>query len=373
MKGIRKKNNRYVSRDTLAKIDARYVILLGQRSNGKSFSVKEDCLRSALETGEEFAYIRRNKEDCRQYMVEEYFSDILCDSNGKNHLAEWSDGKYNTILVRNQVIYFGKLDDEGKLTKGDACGRMFGLSWATHYKSLSFPKITKAVYEEFVTDGQYLGGNEVRTFMNLISTIFRERQGKVYLVGNTISRINPFFKEWGLNKGINKQKENSIEYYEYSYKDEKGNDKKDRLAVYLTHSTNNNSGMFFGHSAKSITSTVWETDEYPHLEGEREDYETVYHVVFEYDANKFLLEFLKHKDGDYVWFITPKTTEIQKGTRVVSNHFRMDRMSTTMFSGINEMEDIAFTYLKSDKIVYSDNLTATEFKQCYGMIKKFVY
>ena len=139
----------------------------------------------------------------------------------------------------------------------------------------------------------------------------------------------------------------------------------------MTHSTNNNSGMFFGNSAKSITSTVWETDEFPHLVGDIEDYEVVYTVVFEYDNNKFLLEFLKNPAGEYVWFVTPKTSEIQKGTRVISNQFRFDRYSTSLFKGLNEMEDKIFSFLKTDKIVYSDNLTATEFKQCYSMIRKF--
>ena len=365
-----KKKNRYVQRETLTKIKARYIILLGQRSNGKSWSVKEDVIKNALYNNEEFAYIRRYKEDCKQYMVEEYFADILSDSEGHNHLDEWSKGEYNTIAIRNQVIHFAKMDDEGKLHVGRPFGRMFGLSWATHYKSLSFPKITTAVYEEFVTDSVYLS-NEVRIFMNLISTIFRERAGRVYLVGNTISRINPFFKEWGL-KGVNKQKENSIEYYSYKYKDENGHEKIDRLAVYLTHSTNNNSGMFFGNIAKSITSTVWESDEFPHLEGDINDYDEVYKLVFEYDNNKFFLQFLKADSGDYVWFVSPKTTEIQKGTRVVSNQFRMDSYSTSMFKGLNEMEDKIFNYLKMDKIVYSDNLTATEFKQCYSMTKKVI-
>lgn len=366
-----KKKINYVKRETLNKIKARYIILMGQRSNGKSFSVKQDVIMNALETGEEFAYIRRYKEDCKQYMVEEYFSDILCDLDGKNHLEEWSSGKYNTILVRNQVIYFAKMDDDGKITKGAPFGRMFGLSWATHYKSLSFPKITSAVYEEFITDGAYLP-NEVRIFMNLISTIFRDRAGRVYLIGNNISRITPFFKEWGLQKMISKMKENTIEYLNYNYRDENGNEKSDKLAVYMTHSRNTNSGMFFGHAAKTITSTTWETDEYPHLDGSIDDYDEVYNLVFEYDNNKFFLQFLKDESGNYVWFISPKTTEIQKGTRVVSNQFRMDSYSTTMFKGLTEMEDKIFSLLKMDKIVYSDNLTATEFKQCYGMLRKIV-
>ena len=69
--------NKYVARDTLHKIDARYIILLGGRNNGKSFATKEDVIKNFLEKGEEFAYVRRYKEDCKQYMVQEYFADII--------------------------------------------------------------------------------------------------------------------------------------------------------------------------------------------------------------------------------------------------------------------------------------------------------
>ena len=265
MKNIKIKLNEYVSRDTLHQIDARYIIMIGGRNNGKSFATKEDVIRNALDHGEEFAYIRRYKEDCKQYMVNEYFSDILCDMNGVNHLMEWSGGRYNTIVTYNQGIYFASMEEEsGKVVRGQRFGRMFGLSWATHYKSLSYPQITTAVYEEFITDGEYLragaGISEPKIFMNLISTIFRDRKGRVYLVGNTVSRINPYFKEWQL-KGIPKQQPNSIEYYSYKYKDSSGKESISRIACYMTHSREKNSGMFFGNAAKTITTTVWETEE----------------------------------------------------------------------------------------------------------------
>ena len=46
---IKIKLNKYVSRDTLHKIKARYIILLGGRNNGKSFATKEDIIKNFLE------------------------------------------------------------------------------------------------------------------------------------------------------------------------------------------------------------------------------------------------------------------------------------------------------------------------------------
>lgn len=363
-----KQNHRYVKRDFIHTIDANYIILLGQRTNGKSFAVKEDLIKNALEKGEEFAYIRRYKEDCRQYMVEEYFSDIICDKKGVRHLYEWSKGEYNTITVYQQGIYFGNMDDNGKVTRGQRLGRMFGLSWATHYKSLSFPNITSAVYEEFVTDEAFLD-SECKRFMHLISTIFRESPARVYLVGNTLSRINPFFSEWEL-VNIPKQKINSVDFYYHKYEDENGEEKETKIAVYLTHSTNVNSGMFFGNSAKAITGSVWDTDEQPHLQGRKEEYDILYTMVFIYDRTLFLMEFMQHREsGAVTWFISPKNTKPQKDTRIISNKFILDNMATMGFTPISEGERIIFQYLKEDKVCYSDNLTGTEFKQCYNMLR----
>ena len=364
--------NKYVARETLHKIDARYIILLGGRNNGKSFATKEDVIKNFLEKGEEFAYVRRYKEDCKQYMVQEYFADIICNEDGTRHLEEWTKGKYNTIVTYEQGIFFGKMDpDTGKVTKGERFGRMFGLSWASHYKSLSFPKITTIVYEEFITDEGYLQ-NEPKRFMNLCSTILRSRKGRVYLVGNTLSRINPFFKEWSL-KGAPKQLPNSIDYYIYRYKDEKGKEEIARIAVYMTHSRNENSGMFFGNAAKAITSTVWEAEEQPQLDIQKRQCNVLYTVVMIYDDNKFLMEFLELPDGNVCWYVSPKTTEVQKGTRVVANKLILDELATQSFTALTEKEHLLFNYLKDERIVYSDNLCGTEFKQCYSMIKKIIF
>ena len=377
MKNIKIKLNEYVSRDTLHQIDARYIILIGGRNNGKSFATKEDVIRNALDHGEEFAYIRRYKEDCKQYMVNEYFSDILCDMNGVNHLMEWSGGRYNTIVTYNQGIYFASMEEEsGKVVRGQRFGRMFGLSWATHYKSLSYPQITTAVYEEFITDGEYLragaGVSEPKIFMNLISTIFRDRKGRVYLVGNTVSRINPYFKEWQL-KGIPKQQPNSIEYYSYKYKDSSGKESISRIACYMTHSREKNSGMFFGNAAKTITTTVWETEEADTLTVDKKSCNTLYEMVMKYDDNMFLLEFMELPDGVVTWYVSPKTTPIKPDTRVVSNELILSDLATRSFKGLTEQEQKIFNYLKDDRVIFSDNLTATEFKQCYSMVRKVIW
>ena len=77
------------------------------------------------------------------------------------------------------------------------------LSASTHYKSTQYPFVKNMIFEEFVTDGLYLQ-NECNLLMQLVSTVFRNRKdGKVFLIGNTISRVCPYFYEWEL-RGIPK-------------------------------------------------------------------------------------------------------------------------------------------------------------------------
>ena len=74
----------------------------------------------------------------------------------------------------------------------------------------------------------------------------------------------------------------------------------------------------------------------------------------------FLLELLQYRN-EYVWFVTPKTTPIQRGTRTVSNTFSPDLMHTNGFVALNEGERRAFNLLLQNKIAYSDSLTAEDF------------
>ena len=162
-------------------------------------------------------------------------------------------------------------------------------------------------------------------------------------------------------------------YYTYKYK---GEDKKEslaRIAVYMTHSREKNSGMFFGNAAKTITETVWETEESDTLTVDKRKCNVIHNVVMKYDDNMFLMEFLELPDGVVTWYVSPKTTPIKPDTRVVSNELILSELATRSFIGLSEKEAQIFKYLKDDRVLFSDNLTATEFKQCYGMMRKVLW
>lgn len=360
MEKKRKKAN-FVKRKVVESISADYIILLGQRSNGKSYAVKESVLIDAYKNGNEFGYIRRYDEDTKDYMIVEYFADFIPDK-----LLEITNGEFDTISVYRKAIYFACTNPEtGKIERMKKIGNVFSLATYERYKSRMFPNITTLLFEEFITDNYYLQ-NEPKKLFNLVSSIARLRKIKVYCIGNTISRICPYFNDWQL-VNIPKQKIGTIELYHVKDTD---TDTTVIIAVYLTDTMKVNSGMFFGNSAKSIVSGMWETDEHPHLLGHKDEYNTIYTLVFMYDKNMFLCEFLQSKKdtSNFTWFISPKNTPIQKNTRIVSNKYIFNPWATIGFKAINDNELTLFNYLKTGKICYSDNLTGTEFLQCYKML-----
>lgn len=332
-----------------------YNLILGERGNGKSYSTKLGIIKYCYENKKEFAYLRRYAEDCKDSMCSPYFADVP--------VSALTDGKYSCITVYRKDIFLCNVSDDRKIVRGQKIGSCFALSASEHYKSLMFPLIDFMVYEEFITDGYYLA-NEPDKLQNLVSTIFRHRKGKVYLIGNKISRICPYYSEWSLTR-IPKQKEGTIEDYHI-----KQDEEDICISVYMTHSLNSNSGMFFGNSAKAITKGAWHSDIHPHLTGDIDDYEIIYTIVAEYQSNKFLMQFMQNrqKRDEYTWYVQPKTTPIQKDTRVISDHYNESYLYTQSFQPLTEGERNIFHFLDLGKICFSDNLTGTEYHQCIDML-----
>ena len=70
-----KKFKFYEIRDLMkAYPEAYYYMVIGERSNGKTFSALDYCLERYAKNGEQFAYVRRWGEDIRKKNLSELFS-----------------------------------------------------------------------------------------------------------------------------------------------------------------------------------------------------------------------------------------------------------------------------------------------------------
>ena len=345
------KTKDYVQVSTLRQIaeKADIILLVGVRSGGKSFAVRQLCIEDAYKNGSKFAYLRRYDIDAKDNNAGQYFTDAP-------YISALTDDKMQSVNVYHHNIYLAHFDAEKVKTKNDLLiGRSFALSTAEHYKSQSFPDYNNIVYEEFITDNAYLP-DEPTKLQNFMSTVFRDRPGcKTWLVGNKLSRMCPYFREWGLTKTV-KQENGTVEYYTM--------DSGTRIAVYMTDTTKHANKLFFGNASKQITKGEWETKEFPHLDNTA-DFSPFYTAVLMYKGAKFLLQFGRYNKG-FMWFVQPKTSEVQPHTRIINPIPSADPLSTTNFRGLTEQECYIFNLLRNGEVCFSDNLTGTEFYQCYN-------
>lgn len=358
-------------REMVKKNNLNYLLLVGQRSNGKSFAVKEECLRHYLETGKEFFYIRRYDDDIKDFLVEQYLSDleVLVDQDTgeviRRPIYELTNGNYDTISVFRKNIYLARTDENGKIVRGDKIGHVWSVNKEERLKSQIFNNVDRIIFEEFITSGSYILNEPVR-FASLISTILRLRQGVIYMVGNTLSRIVPYYSAWNL-QGTSKQKQGSMQCYEF-----KSGDSMVRVGVYLCEELNVKSSMYLGSAEASITKGYYHADYQSKLEMPIEDYEVIYSVVFIFDNHGFLMQLLraKYEESYYTWYVQPKNTPPQKGSRIITDTYSANPMvSHTFRDALSKEEAVAFDLLRLKKVAFSDDLTGTEFKQCYQMLE----
>ena len=358
----------FYSNKRILESGAEYMLQLGERSNGKSYSDKCYLLYNAFHerdqyTGEpleryQFAYIRRWDLEIKGKDVEQYFADMP--------ISEITEGKFDLVTVYQRRIYFANVNPEsGHVIRGKEIGFCFAITQETHYKSLAFPKIGFAIFEEFITDSGYLEKEPARLF-NLLSTIFRRRSGRVFLVGNTISRACPYFGDWNLHNTLHQDKGTIVIYaQETDQQTEDGEPVIIHIAVEFCENSGSNTKMFFGQKSKMITSGDWESEVQPHLEYYLDDYRRITDMIFEYDGLAYRAQLLidpKERPLVYVYPMNGITEKERKTKRIISDIYTLNVNQTRGWVDNRYKYDRIFmTLLSSGKYAFSDNLTGTEF------------
>lgn len=340
------KKKQYYDISNMLKTEAQYMMLLGQRANGKSYQAKKTVITSAYKGEGKFVLLRRWHEDIKAATVEAYFADMP--------IEELTNGEYSLIIAHNGILYLGTLDDEGKRVKGIEIGRYCALNEAERYKSMAFVGYKYILYEEFITDRVYLP-DEPRKLQQFVSTVARHELLHVLLIGNTLSRVCPYFAEWCL-EGVLKQKIGTIEVYHFHLEDSTVD-----IAVEYCANANYENKMFFGQTAKQIVSGEWDTMDLPKLLKPKDKYEKVYEVMIEYQAFKFIMELLiEPEEGGSIVFVYPFTGS-RKVIRIITKEFSDNIMITSSLDPEKIPEAMMIKAFRNNKVCYSDNLTGSDF------------
>ena len=356
-------SKKYYSCSRIKSVEAQFKILLGGRNIGKSYAVKHDVIKECYETGREFIYLRRWDEDIKTKYIEQYLADL--DVTGI------TGGKYSDVYVWQSKIYLCNYNDQHKPTEKTLIGYAHSLNQYERYKSQIYLKVDYVIFEEFITDKQYLN-NEPSQLQEYASTIFRERIGVVYMIGNTISKLCPYFNEWRLEK-VDRMRTHSINVFENSTDVETSNGTKTvvvGVAVEMCGADNILSKMAFGDSASMITKNTWRQKTVPQVSKDMLlDSSEIYHLYVVADNLCFKMVLYSYQGLPY-WYVIPQTKDLLRPQeeRMIDKKASFSPLHTSTFTPLTDMERVAFELILQNKIYYCSNSCGSDFEQ---VLKKY--
>lgn len=337
---------------------AKYNVIFGERSNGKTYAVLKHGMQRNLTDGSRMGIIRRWEEDFRGKQASTLFDNLI--ENGE--VWKLSKGKWNGVIYQSHRWYFCLRNPENpKDVKVDEepFAYAFALSSDEHYKSSSYPKIKTILFDEFLTRGTYLPDEFIK-FTSILSTIIRLRDDVIiFMCGNTVNQYSPYFEEMGLTN-IKKMERGKIDVYTYGtsgltvaveYSDFPTKEKKSNIYF-----------AFNNPKLEMIRSGAWEMDIYPHLpiKYKPKDIIYMYFIVFDNEILQCeIINVIDENKNDLVFtYIHRKTTPIKEDgysmvysqeTSALPNHRKKITKPTT------DIEKNIVSFFLRDKVFYQSN------------------
>lgn len=253
-----KEQVQYYDRTKIDETEANYRLIVGQRSNGKSYSVCKTIVENYLKEGKRSAYIRRYQEEIMPKNIQSLFGPHL------ELIQELSGGRYNDTFYRANCFYFCCRDDEGKIVEKDDkpfCITRAVNTWETT-KGADVGIISLICYDEFLTRTGYLK-DEFICLMNLLSSLIRDRKDcVVYMLANSVNKYAPYWEEFGIEE-VDKMEQGEIRVYTYP-------NSKMRLAIEYcatagsTKQVNDSFFAFENAQLEMLKNGSWEMASYQH-------------------------------------------------------------------------------------------------------------
>ena len=332
----------------LLKNNSTYNVVVGQRSNGKTFNFVDDALDSFIKNGIPSVYVRRYSEDLTAKNIFK-----LCDSH-INTLQLLTDD-YNCFVYSSHVFYLAYKNDNGKIEKmSEPFLYCYSLNTWEHQKGQDIGDIYYIIFDEFVTRKKYIE-NEYEIFMNVLSTIIRYRTNtKIIMIANTISKYCPYFDHFKID--IHKIKQGTITNYRYG---ETTLSFEYCSQCDVTSKTNKKYFDFPNKTLQSLKTGVWEIDDYNCVQQyyyKQSDKLTKIYVCF---SNKcFCWELLRYKDNMYSFVYPYDINKLDYDNYfVVTNDFEkiMQYQKSVMKIRNNKIFKILYETYADGKIGYSND------------------
>lgn len=331
-----------------------YIIVYGERSNGKTFAALVCAVVRFFLYGELFSYVRRWDEDFKPKAISRLFGGLE-----KCGVIEYlSGGEWSHVVHKSRMFFLATYDDNGmEVISEKPFGFGFALTQMEHDKGGNYPpKITTIIFDEFLTRGMYLP-DEMALFANVLSTVLRDDgQAKIWMLGNTVSKYCPYFREMGLIH-INEMEIGGIQQYTGT---------RDDCTIVVHWADGLPDGKetdkyfaFDNPKLKMITEGRFETAIYPHCPFEIATADIVFTFFVDFDNNLLRGDVIVHDGCEFIMFV-PKTTELRyPDEELIYSDKHDSRMNwrRRITRPMNKTERAILDLIRAEKVFYSDNET----------------
>ena len=167
-------------------------IIIGERGVGKTYGFKKFIVNRFLNKHKQFAYIRRYDTDLEA---------SVGNTNDNKFFEQIRNEFPNSTFKITRSKKVRKLYIDDKL-----CGYALPLSAADSLKSSSYENVDTIIYDEFMLkegSSQHYLRNEPEIILDLIETIGRLRDIRIYCLGNAISSTCPLMAYFDLTLPYN--------------------------------------------------------------------------------------------------------------------------------------------------------------------------
>lgn len=163
-------------------------MVIGERSEGKTYYFKRRGIRNYLKDGSTWVYCRRYDKTLKAMLAKhDFFGDIV-----RNNEFPGIEIKVEGRTMRLR---------RGESEPWETFGYFTALNSAQTYKGTTDPTCTMLVYDEFINELRvppYLP-NEPTVLMNYWETLDRrEDRVKIFMLANAADMVNPYFLEWNI-------------------------------------------------------------------------------------------------------------------------------------------------------------------------------
>ena len=182
----------WYSPERLISFNALLNLVIGERGVGKTYNFKTWAVKRFLNKNKQFCYIRR------------YDTDLEASVGSSN------DNKFFEQIQKEFPESTFKITKSKKVRKlyidNKICGYAMPLSSADSLKSSSYENVDVIIFDEFMLkegSNQHYLRNEPEIILDLIETIGRLRDVRVYCLGNAISSTCPLMSYFDLTLPYN--------------------------------------------------------------------------------------------------------------------------------------------------------------------------